>query len=267
MATTAEQYFRAGELVRAVEAQVAAVKAHPTASEERFFLFVLLAFAGDYERAEKQLEAYSAGGEVAHRAALWLQQLLEAERQRARCFAGEGHPLLPDPAPSYLDGPLRATELLAGGKHEDASRELESAAPAIPGCHGTQDGASFIELRDCDDVLGPLCEVYAQGRYLWIPFERIRRLSLRAPAGVLDLLWVSAEIEEHDGRVAKVQLPALYPGSAEHESEAVRLGRSTEWRDDAGIVRGVGQKMLLFADDDGEREVPLLEIRELVFGG
>ncbi len=47
----ATELYRAGKLQEAITAQVAEVKANPTDQGKRLFLFELLVFAGDLDRA------------------------------------------------------------------------------------------------------------------------------------------------------------------------------------------------------------------------
>jgi type VI secretion system protein ImpE len=64
------------------------------------------------------------------------------------------------------------------------------------------------------------------------------------------------------GELGEVLLPVLAPGTWQHENDAVRLGRMTEWRelpDDRAVP--IGHKLLIVDDE----EFPLLEVRELEF--
>ena len=73
---SAEDAFRAGKLDDAVAEQGAVVRAAPLDADARWKLFVLLCFAGELERAEKQLDALAtrddglARSAVVHRALL-----------------------------------------------------------------------------------------------------------------------------------------------------------------------------------------------------
>src|SRR4029453_8413255 len=53
---SAKELLRAGKLTEAIDAQVQAVKAAPSDTTARIFLFELLAGAGDWERAAKHLD-------------------------------------------------------------------------------------------------------------------------------------------------------------------------------------------------------------------
>src|SRR5262245_20617682 len=50
----ASELYKAGKLGAAIDAQLAAVKAHPADGQRRLFLFELLMFSGDLDRATKQ---------------------------------------------------------------------------------------------------------------------------------------------------------------------------------------------------------------------
>src|SRR5690606_2155784 len=52
---TAKQLFQAGQLNEAMKALAAEVRDNPTDPRRRTFLFELLCFAGEYDRAEKHL--------------------------------------------------------------------------------------------------------------------------------------------------------------------------------------------------------------------
>ena len=63
-----------------------------------------------------------------------------------------------------------------------------------------------------------------------------------------------------DGPDSEVFFPVLYAGSAADPDDQVRLGRTTEWRSEAGApVRGFGQRMFLIGDQD----CPILELQTL----
>ena len=53
----ATQLFKAGKLTEAVDAQLAVVKARPIDQGARLFLFELVAFSGDLDRAQRQIDA------------------------------------------------------------------------------------------------------------------------------------------------------------------------------------------------------------------
>jgi type VI secretion system protein ImpE len=108
--------------------------------------------------------------------------------------------------------------------------------------------------------------MFVAGEYLWLPFEQISSVKIEAPRNARDLLWATARIATGPSLkgqdFGEVLLPVLCPGSAQDASEEIKLGRVTEFHEDAEVgAIPVGQKLLVI---DGQDEIPFLEIRELV---
>ena len=81
-----------------IEALGAELRDNPTDTQRRIFLFELLCFAGNHDRAEKQLDILSSGGPEAGMGTLLYRSALHAERVRAEMFRKQTFPL--DSAPS-----------------------------------------------------------------------------------------------------------------------------------------------------------------------
>jgi type VI secretion system protein ImpE len=230
----AQGLFQAGKLDEAVQALGAELRDNPVDAKRRTFLFELLCFTGDYQRAEKQLDVLASEGRAAEMGALLYRAALHAERIRQAIFEKQDYP---------LTGP-------------------ESDAPIS----GTINGKPFQTFSDADPRLGERLEVFAAGDYLWIPLQHIASVELQAPTRLRDLLWIPAIVRtgaSFKGKeLGEVLLPVLSPLSWKHSDNQVRLGHATDWQDDgAGNVVPVGQKMFA-ADED---EVSILEIRKLEF--
>lgn len=227
-----EQLLREGKLDEAVQALSEYLRDNPADARSRTFLFELLCFRGDYDRADKQLSLLAQSGASAGAGALLYTGALHAERLRTGMFEGDE---LPAPLP------------------EDAAQIA-----------GTLNGRPFRSLIDADPRIGARLEVFAAGEYLWVPFTQIDSLQIHPPAKLRDLLWTPAFLRLTSGaqraELGEVLLPALAPLTFQHPDGSVRLGRVTEWcADERGRERPYGQKMLLA---DGE-EIPLLEVRSL----
>ncbi|HET8549514.1 MAG TPA: type VI secretion system accessory protein TagJ [Bryobacteraceae bacterium] len=225
-----ELLFREGKLDEAIAALGDALRSDPSNTRNRTFLFELLCFAGEYDRAEKHLRILGDAGKDALAAGLLYLGALHAERIRQGMFAEDR---LPAPA---------------------------AAAPFS----GALNGKPFRTLADGDARIGARLEVLAGGDYLWIPFEHIAELTIEPPRRLRDLLWASARLRTGPGfrgqDLGEVLIPAIAAGSAQHEDNQVRLGRVTEWyRDEKGNEFPLGRKLWLV---DGE-EMPLLEVRTL----
>ena len=262
---TAQELFQSGRLDEAVAAQIAQVKQNPSDVDARYALFVYFCFSGELDRASAALQVVASRADKAEGSALLLASLLAAEHERRAVWTEGGTPLYaPDP-PAHLLARLRVLESLRAGDAESAGKALDDAIEAFVQTAYVLDRAPIEVLRDADDRLGSVLELFVGGRYVWIPFERIERLTLTPPKNALDLLWLPAQLEDVSGTSSSVYVPALYEGSHAGFDEGVRLGRKTLWIDQgADIHRGVGQRMLLAASGEEEREVPILELRSLV---
>jgi len=228
----AKDLFNAGRVTDAIGALGAWLRDNPNDVAQRTFLFELLCFAGQYDRAEKQLSVLSQGAKEAQLGATLYYAALHAERNRNELFRTETFP---------------KTE----------------ASPEMP---GTLNGKPFTTFRDADPDIGARLEVYAAGAYLWIPLRHIVSISMGPPKRLRDMLWADATVMTGPSfkgtDLGQVIIPAIYPFSWKDPDEAVWLGRTTVWNaDDQGKEYPSGQKIFLV---DGE-EFPLLDLRELQF--
>ena len=80
------ELYRAGRLTDAIKALSAELRDNPTDTRRRTFLFELLCFAGEYERADKQLEVLAQAGPSSEMGVLLYRSALYAERQRHDLF-------------------------------------------------------------------------------------------------------------------------------------------------------------------------------------
>jgi len=85
----AQELYRAGRLTEALTALSAEVRDNPTDARRRTFLFELLCFAGEYTRADKQLEVLGQGGPTSEIGVLLYRSALFAERQRQDLFGNK----------------------------------------------------------------------------------------------------------------------------------------------------------------------------------
>jgi type VI secretion system protein ImpE len=226
---TAIDAFRAGRLGEAVATLGIELRQQPADARRRAFLFELLCFQGEYERAVKQLDVLGAASKEAELGALLYKGAIRAQRERESLFADRAFPL--DPAP-----PVR----------------------------GTLNGRPFTSLVDADPRIGARLECFAAGKYLWLPMAHVASVTMAPPSSLRDTIWPSVVVRSaahvRDLELGQVLLPVLAVGSATDPDEAVQLGRVTEWvlEDEVEVPRGLKCWLV-----DGE-EFPLLELRELV---
>jgi type VI secretion system protein ImpE len=230
----ARELYQAGKLNEAVRALGSEVRDNPGDAQRRTFLFELLCFAGEYDRAEKQLDVLAQGSGDKELAALVYRTALRGEKTRHELFEKREYP--------------------------------KSAGTGQPhGVRGTLNGKPFVSLSDADPRIGAHLEVFAGGAYMWFPFDQIASVKVDAPRRLRDLLWTPAILRARahakEKDLGEVLLPALTPFSWKHEDDAVRLGRATVWEDSSEGELPAGQKMLLVDDE----EFPLLELRQLEF--
>jgi len=254
-----------GDLAEAISAGIAAVKADPANADLRYQLFAVFCFAGELHRARKQLAALDVGDpELSQVQGVYIN-LLASEQERLAVFHHGAEPLLPPDPPSHLKLRLQALAAAGAGDYAQADELLTTAVGEQPELTGTINGESLLAVRDMDDVLGSQLEVFAGGRYLWLPFERISEMIIEAPRHLLDLLWLPAKITDRHGSTSSVHLPVLYEDSSKGDDPRTATGRLTEWYCPGGEhVRGRGQRLLGWAAAAGETaEIPLLELRSL----
>ncbi|MCI0485338.1 MAG: hypothetical protein L0229_01930 [Blastocatellia bacterium] len=259
---TAKELFDAGDLRGAIEQLSSEVKSAPTDMQRRAFLFELLCFAGDYDRAEKQLDVI---GHQSAQAEIGVQVYInniKAERDRRRLYSDGLRPHFLIEPPAYIALHLDAINRLREGDRVEAREALDLAEERRPAFKGKLDGRQFSDLRDYDDLIGPVLEVIVQDRYTWVPFEQVRQIEISAPRQLRDLLWIPARIEALDGSAGEVFIQALYRDSNGHPDDRVKLGRMTDWTElGDGLYLASGLRLFLV---DGE-ERPILEIRNIEF--
>lgn len=227
----ARELYQAGKLNEAIQSLQAELRDNPTDVARRTFLFELLCFAGEYDRAEKHLDILadanvdSATGSLLYRAAI------NAERSRNSLFEKGDYPGAPADSP-----PIR----------------------------GSLNGQPFENIEDADPRIGPRLEVFAAGQYIWLPLAHVASVEMRPPSRLRDLLWIPALVKTGPAfkgtELGEVMVPGLSPFSFRQSDDAVRLGRATVWNEaDSANPVPFGQKTLLV---DGE-DFPLLEVRNL----
>ncbi len=266
---TGQELWKEGRLTEAVEAQTAHVKAHPTEAEGRYLLFAFLCFQGELDRADRQLDALGVQDPKLEAGSMIYRNLLASEAERRRVWHEGALPLLPPEPPEWVNHRLEAVGCASKGDAASSLSALEEARRREGAARGTWNGSAFGAILDTDDFLEPILEIFAGGRYLWLPFENVRELEISEPTHLLDVLWVPAKLTDATGITADVHLPALYPDTHEGPSDGMRLGRATEWIEGPAGNRGRGQKIffLAAADEEGEdEEKALLDIRALEIG-
>jgi type VI secretion system protein ImpE len=259
----AEQALRAGDAAQALALLQEQVRAKPGDPKLRVFLFQLLALLGQWERAVAQLDVAGQLDAGALAMVAMYRDAVQCERLRARVFAGQTSPLLFGEPEQWLALLIESLLVSGRGREREAAQLRAEAFEAAPPSAGTADGASFEWIADADSRLGPVLEAVINGRYYWVPFVRLARLTTEAPTDLRDVIWLPAHLQFSNGGETMALLPARYPGSEASEDGAIVLARKTIWTEpEPDTFHGLGQRLL--ATDRGE--LALLDLRELSIG-
>jgi type VI secretion system protein ImpE len=227
----AQQLYEAGRIDEAVKELGSTLRGDPANVRARTFLFELLCFAGEYDRAAKQLDIIADSSQEAGMGALLYRSALHAERNRQEMF----------------------------------QNGLVSPATSPSEISGTLNGQRFSSIADADPRLGARLEVFAAGQYTLIPFASLAEVHVEPPKRLRDLLWASARVKAgpkfQDFEFGEVLVPAVAPLAWRHPDAEVRLGRAIAWESSGnGAEIPLGPKMLLV----DEELIPILDVRELV---
>ena len=259
---TATELFQAGRLQAAIDAQIQEVKGNPTDHGKRVFLFELLSFAGEWDRARRQIEAVTYDSPEQMTAVDSYKKLLDAEDHRRRVFKDGVLPgFLTSGAGDWVFQRLQAINELRNTNPAEAKRLLDESDAAAPPAPLTLNGKPVEALRDCDDLFGPILEVFAHGGYYWLPLAQVDAITALAPKFPRDLIWLPVKLAVKDGPAGDAFLPCRYPATTDVTGDELKLARATDWTQaNGGPVQGVGSRMFLVGDD----AVPLTEWRELL---
>jgi len=234
------------------------VRSDPANAKRRVMLFQLMVLSGQWDRALTQLYVIKEMDRETEDFVRTYREVVRCELFRKEVFGGGKTPLVLGEPQEWMAKLSEAARLLGQGKIQEAAELRGAAFEAAPAVSGSLNGQPFEWIADADVRLGPVCEAILNGKYYWIPFERLARVEIEAPSDLRDLIWAPARLTFANGGEQVAFLPARYPGSEGAEDDEIRLCRKTEWRDlGADTHVGMGQRM--FATDVGE--TALLEAR------
>jgi type VI secretion system protein ImpE len=234
------------------------VRSDPANAKRRIMLFQLMVLSGQWDRALTQLYVIKEMDAEADAFVRTYREVIRCELFRKEAFGGTRTPLVLGEPQEWIARLTEAARLLGEGKVAEAAALRAAAFEAAPGVSGRLNDVPFEWIADADVRMGPVCEAMLNGKYYWIPFDRLARIEVEAPSDLRDLIWAPAKLTFQNGGEQVAFLPARYPGSELAEDDEIRLCRKTEWRDlGADTHIGMGQRM--FATDVGE--TALLEAR------
>lgn len=255
--TSAQAHYQHGNLAAATAAVAEELRQEPANAGKRAFYAELLCLQGAYEKADQQLATLLSLAPGALLTVGTWRQLIHAAQARQDVFhAGRAPELIGAPTPR-IQQQLQILLALREGDIPEAARLALEQEKARLSCAATVNGRAVDDVRDLDDLCAGILEVLASnGKYFWIDFTQIRELEFSPPERPLDLLWRKATLQLSNGSEGEVFIPSIYPTAS--DDDAAKLGRTTEWLEDQGLVRGVGHRLWLV----GEEAVPMGELRD-----
>lgn len=273
---SAWEHLRRGDIDQALSALKDDIRREPSAAKHRIFLFQLFAILGEWPKAKNQLKLAAELQDDAREMLQAYQPLIDNEAIRSETFGGKRSPVIFGEPDEWMALVAEAARAAGQKNYEQATHLRDRALEMAPPCPGSvvagskSDGESesstaktdFEWIMDADDRLGPLLEAVINGRYFWVPFQRIRNVELSEPVDLRDIVWMPAEFEWTNGGKAVGFIPTRYPGSEHRDDNQLRLARRTEWCEESqGFFQGLGQRTL--AADSGD--FSLLDVRRIDF--
>ena len=260
LADAAEESLKNGDPAGALLRLQEKIRANPADAKLRNFLFQLLCVVGDWERALNQLKVASELDPIALAMAQMYGEAVRCEAIRHDVFDGKKSPMVLGEPEQWLA--LLIESMLRAGRGEQAQSDdlRQRAFDEAPPSSGEIDGKPFQWIADADSRLGPVLEAIINGRYYWVPFARLSKVSLEAPEDLRDMVWMPAHLEFENGGESLALIPTRYPGSERAEDGLIALARKTVWQETgANTYQGLGQRII--TTDEGD--IPLLEIRTI----
>lgn len=258
---TAEDCLKQGDIKEALIQLQQQVKKQPANTELRIFLFQLLSVMGQWDRALTQLDVAADLDDATLAMVSMYRQVIACERVREQVFLGNKEPIIFGKPNEWVALLIQALKLTALGENKK-SQQLRSQAFEMAGTSsGFINEQAFEWFADCDSRLGPVMEAMVDGRYLWVPVDNIKKITIEAPVDLRDVIWLPAHFTWKNEGESYGLIPSRYPQSYQHEP-ALALSRKTEWQDCGDdVFMGLGQK--LWATDADE--YPVMDIRTIQF--
>ncbi|KPF51957.1 virulence protein SciE type [beta proteobacterium AAP51] len=256
--SAAELALKEGDVARALKLLTEQVRAKPQEAKLRVFMFQLLCVLGQWDRALNQLNvSLELDGSTLPMVQTY-REAIACETLRLQVFAGQKVPMLFGEPETWVA--LLIEALLREGRGEaDAARQLrEQALEQAPATSGQLDGQPFAWIADADSRLGPTVEAVINGRYYWLPWNRLSKVEIDPPQDLRDAIWMPAHFEFTNGGEVVGLIPTRYPDTNLAAGDALALARRTDWREALpGVFAGLGQR--LFVTDT--HEVGLMDVR------
>ncbi len=267
--------FRNGNLETALANAKEYVRDNPECEQGRSLLLQLYLFAGEFDKASRQLDVL----ELNHQAdpASFINLKLIAEMINAAITRREFFrqvtelPLMFEEDKPWLEPAYQLLSAFQTGALEAGQVEqlLDQARQEFNFSCLTQDDPEAGLLIEPDDMTAPLLEVFTpKSGYSWLAWHNISSVEFFPYEKPIDLMFRRALIkrvgDDPSASPMPVYIPVVYAQTPLTDTNA-SMGRVTDWvaSEATGLVQGIGQKCLLVGDE----LVPLLQIRSLERAG
>ena len=257
-----EQVLQEGDLSVSLTKLQEKVRNNPSDYKDRVFLFQLLSVMGQWDRALTQLKV---AGELDASTLMMVQTYREALRCevfRVGVFNGKRQPMIFGEPEQWIALLIEALSLTTQGQIEKSQTVRNQAFELAPTSSGQIDGQEFEWIADADLRIGPVLECILNGRYYWIPFNRISELNIESPTDLRDEVWTPAYFTWVNGGQSVGLIPTRYPNSENSNDTQILRSKRTDWESQGEeLYFGLGQRMLV--TDLGE--YPIMDIRCIKF--
>ena len=245
---SASEAFKSGDLNTAISLSAQDVKHHPKEPACRAFFAELCCIAGDFDRADQQLNTlFTLNPELLLTVNTW-RQLIRSAHARKSTYAQASAPSLLSEATDVIKQSL---SLLVADNAGDAQtiqeiigkREHQAEPPLF-----SINGHETNEFRDLDDINAHVWEFLSpNGEYYWVDHCDVAKIVFSTPKRVLDVAWRECEVTLTKGDTGTLFLPTIYPSRSDNSN--TQLGRSTEWLERNGCVLGEGLREFVMGEE------------------
>lgn len=260
---TADTLLKQARTEDALELLQSEIKRRPGDAGLRLSLLQVLLVNGEWDRAAVQLETAASLNPKLEMMADLLGGLLILERQRADTFSGGQTPVI-EPTAAWLEALAQVRAARGKAALTKAAKVHAGAMAAAPARRGRVDGDEFNWFSDADGRLGPAIELYAAGKYTWMPLEAVRSLLFKAPTEFFDLVWLPVTATTTAGTKISGHMPTRYPGTETAKDAEERLARTVSWTQH-GTTLLFGSGVRVFSTD--RNDYPVTRLRRVEFSG
>lgn len=256
----AEQALKLGDLNLALQYLQDGVRSQPVNAKLRIFLFQLLAVDGQWTRALNQLKVCGELDAGTLAMVNTYREAIQCELLRDAVFSGQTTPMVFGQPQAWVAHLVEALQAQARGDHGLARHLREQALEVAPATSGQLNGQPFEWVADADSRLGPVLEVIINGKYGWLPFSSVAKITFDEPTDLRDMVWLPASLTFHNGGGTVALVPTRYAPLTDGADNLLRLSRRTDWIETSpGQYQGLGQRLLT----TDQTELGLLDVREL----